>query len=80
MQLSLYQFSTCPYCARVLRELADLDLEVELRDVMADPSHLRDLVEGTGRQTVPCLRIEAEDGAVEWMHESGDIVDYLRGL
>ena len=35
-----------------------------------------ELVEGGGRQTVPCLRIEAEDG-VRWMYESLDIMRYL---
>jgi glutaredoxin 2 len=35
-------------------------------------------VEATGRRTVPVLRIEHDDGRVEWMPESADIVDYLR--
>jgi glutathione S-transferase len=35
-------------------------------------------VKATGRQTVPCLRIERADGSVEWMHESEDINAYLK--
>jgi hypothetical protein len=27
---------------------------------------------------VPCLRIEEPEGEVRWMHESVDIIDYLR--
>jgi glutathione S-transferase len=64
----------------VRRAIDQLDLDVELRDILEEPGRHRELVEATGRQMVPCLRIESEDGAVRWMHESRDIVDYLREL
>jgi len=75
--LSLYQYSSCPYCARVLGALDRLDLDVELRDVLENREHLRELVQATRRTTVPCLRIEHSDGRVEWLHESLDIIRYL---
>jgi glutaredoxin len=80
MKLSLYHFQSCPYCLLVRRAIDELGLEVELRDILEDPARLRELVEATGRRMVPCLRIESEDGTVRWMHESRDIVDYLREL
>jgi glutaredoxin len=80
MKLSLYEYPSCPYCGLVLRSLDALDVEVELCDVEQDRERLRELVEGTGRTQVPCLRIESDDGRVEWMHESRDIVHYLQGL
>jgi glutathione S-transferase len=43
-----------------------------MRDILR-----RELVEGGGRATVPCLRIE-RDGEVHWLYESRDIIDYLR--
>lgn len=79
-KLSLYGYPSCPYCGLVLRAIDELDADVELRNVLADDERLRELLEATGRRTVPCLRIEAEDGSVEWMHESQDIIDYLRAL
>ena len=75
--LSLYQYDSCPFCARVRHALDALDIELEIRDVMLDRSHLQDLVEATGRTTVPCLRIDGEAGDTVWMHESLDIIRYL---
>jgi glutaredoxin len=79
-RLSLYHFATCPYCALVRRAIDELGLEVELRDLHQGSERRRELVEATGRQTVPVLRIESEDGAVRFLPESRDIVAYLRAL
>lgn len=76
--LSIYEFSDCPYCIRVRSFLAGLGETVELRDVSTDRSHLEELVRATGSQMVPCLRIESCDGEAQWVHESGDIIEYLR--
>ena len=73
----LYQYDGCPYCHRVRRFIAEHGIEVELRDTLYDPAARRELIEGGGRSTVPCLRIE-RDGAVTWLYESLDIIDYLR--
>jgi glutathione S-transferase len=35
------------------------------------------LIEGGGRRTVPCLRIDGDDGQRVWMYESADIVAWL---
>lgn len=75
--LSLYHFDGCPYCGRVRSALNRLDLQVELRDIELDPARRQELVQATGRQTVPCLRIELPGGGVRWMHESLDIIRYL---
>jgi glutathione S-transferase len=76
MALSLYHFPSCPFCVRVRVAIERLEVEVELRDVHAEPAHLRELADATGCTTVPCLRIEDARG-VRWMHESADIVRYL---
>jgi glutathione S-transferase len=75
--LALYQTAFCPYCERVRGALRQLDVEIELRDLGAKAAWRRELLEATGRATVPCLRIERDGGEVEWMHESEDIVAYL---
>jgi glutaredoxin len=71
---------TCPYCVKVLNAIAGQGVKgIELRDKIAHPAYAAELQESTGRGTVPCLRID--DGVnVLWMHESDDIVAYLRNL
>ncbi len=65
----LYQFETCPYCARVRKTLAELGLDYRAETLDAAPNvH----IEGIGDTTVPVLK----DGD-RIMNESGDIVDYL---
>ena len=51
---------------------------VEVRDIDSDVVAREQLQAATGRTTVPCLRIESEGSAVTWMHESRDIIGYLR--
>ena len=74
--LALYHYESCMFCARVRKAIATLNLKIELRDVMRDANHRRDLAQGGGSATVPCLRIGlGEDG--KWMYESADIIAYL---
>ena len=80
MSLSLYHFVGCPFCTLVRRDIDALGLDVELRDIHERSARRRELVEATGRSTVPCLRIESAVGEVEWMHESRDISEYLKSL
>jgi glutaredoxin 2 len=76
--LALYGYPACPFCRRVLSAIAELGLDIPLRDTMQDDAHNTALYEATGRETVPVLRIEEADGSVRWMPESLDIVAYLR--
>jgi glutaredoxin len=79
MSLSLYHFVGCSFCTLVRRDIDRLGLDVELRDIHESSARRRELVDATGRSTVPCLRIESAAGEVEWMHESRDISEYLKG-
>ncbi|MDP6979891.1 MAG: glutaredoxin [Myxococcota bacterium] len=76
--LALYESPMCSYCRKVRGFLEQIGEEVEGRDVMGDPENFDELIAATGRTTVPCLRIESTDGEVRWMHESADIIDWLR--
>ncbi len=73
----LYQYQSCGFCRRVRQFLDEAGISIEMRDTMRDPDARRELIEGGGRATVPCLRIE-RDGEVRWLYESRDIIDYLR--
>ena len=76
-QYTLYQYDSCPFCFMVRRFLASKGIEIPMRDTLRDRDAHRELVEGGGRATVPCLKIEDEHGAVRWMYESVDIMGYL---
>lgn len=76
--LALYCFDGCPFCSRVKEAVERLGVGVEYRDIQREPARREELVEATGRKTVPCLRIEEPSGEVRWMHESDDIVQYLQ--
>lgn len=74
--LTLYQFSACPFCVKVRRQMKRLSLDIELIDAKLADNH-QQLVEQGGSQKVPCLRIEHTNGDVQWMYESSDINIYL---
>lgn len=74
--LSLYQFFACPFCIKTRRAMYKLNLPIEKRSASEGSSHRDDLLQGGGKIKVPCLRIE-ENGKVEWIYESSDIIRYL---
>lgn len=78
-QLLLYHFKTCPFCLKVRREMSRLSLNIELRDAQHDIQSREELLLGGGELKVPCLRISKDDGSVQWMYESNDIIEYLHG-
>ncbi|MGU9957870.1 MAG: glutaredoxin family protein [Arenicellales bacterium WSBS_2016_MAG_OTU3] len=73
---SLYHTPLCGYCMLVKRTITKLDIDVEMRNLWDAPEHAQDLREATGRNTVPVLRIDGEEGS-QWMSESADIIRYL---
>tara|TARA_R110001599_G_scaffold58216_4_gene160457 strand:+ start:1651 stop:2022 length:372 start_codon:yes stop_codon:yes gene_type:complete len=75
--LSLYQFAACPFCVKVRWEIRRLGVSIEYKDAKRNAQYAKELVEGGGHLKVPCLRIEKEDGEVEWMYESSDIINFL---
>lgn len=79
-KMTLYHFASCPYCLMVRREVQNLNLEIPLKDIRLDGNAFNELMKGGGDSMVPCLLIERENGEVEWMYESVDIVRFLRSL
>jgi len=77
-KMALYQYAACPFCVKTRRAIRRLGLNIELRDARKDPHYHRELEREGGKQQVPCLRIENDDGSVTWLYESGDIIDYLQ--
>lgn len=76
--MALYYFPECPFCKKVVDAIEKLELhDIEFRNTHENPEFEEELKAATGRATVPCLRIESDDQN-RWMHESDDIVEYLR--
>lgn len=79
-KLALYHFPSCYFCKLVRRTLDRHEIEVELRNIHQDRKWHDELVAARGRRTVPVLRIETDDGQVQWMGESFYISRYLEKL
>lgn len=75
----LYQFKTCPFCIKVRQEIVRLSLKIERFDARQDGVNRDELLRGTGRAKVPCLKITDQAGNSQWMHESSEIIAYLHG-
>ena len=52
-------------------------IDISMRNTVNDISAYKELVAGGGRATVPCLRIERDNGQIEWMYESVDIMRFI---
>ena len=79
-QYQLFKSDTCGFCFRVRGFVEQLGMDLPLRDVHTEPDAFRELLQGGGKSTVPCLRIERESSQgteVQWMYESLDIMQYL---
>ncbi len=75
--MALYQFQQCPFCVKTRRQIHRLALNIENRDARNDPQWNQELINDGGKYQVPCLKITAADGSVQWMYESTEINQYL---
>jgi glutaredoxin len=76
-KLSLYQYKACPFCVKVRRSLKRNSLNVVTKEAKRCETAKDELVNGGGQLKVPCLKIESENGDVNWMYESSEIINYL---
>ena len=72
----LFKTDLCGFCYRVRDFAEKKGISLTLRDTMTDMEAFRELLQGGGRSTVPCLKIQREKEVI-WMYESLDIIDYL---
>ena len=75
--LALYQYATCPFCAKVRQEMHRLSLPIEKRDAQHDLKNREELTRQGGQTKVPCLKITEAQGS-RWLYDSGEIISYLR--
>ena len=77
-RLKLYQYLACPFCVKTRRAIRRLGLNIEARDALHNPGYREELETQGGKQQVPCLQITHDDGSVEWLYESSDVIAYLQ--
>ncbi|MEI7841984.1 MAG: glutathione S-transferase N-terminal domain-containing protein [Gallionellaceae bacterium] len=77
-KLALYHFKTCPFCIKVRHEMARLSLPINLREAQYDETNRAILLQGGGKVQTPCLQITNENGEIQWLYESKDIINYLQ--
>jgi len=80
--LALYQYKTCPFCAKVRHEIARLSLNLPLIDAQPAGHDRQALIEQGGFAKVPCLKVvdgDGKDDSSQWIYESDKIIGYLRG-
>ncbi len=75
--LTLYHYWGCPFCMMVERVVDQLGLELQRRDILRDDDARDELIEATGRKTVPVLKI-GQGPTARWMPESRDIIRWLQ--
>jgi len=78
--LSLYQLPACPFCVKVRRAMKREGLNIELRNINTNAALREELIKEGGKRTVPCLRIEQDNGDVQWLYESSDVVAHLEKI
>ena len=74
VKITLYQFESCPYCAKVRGKLETMGLEYEKIEVSSDRNDIlrQKLLEKSSVGTVPVIEIDGK-----FIGESDDIVKYL---
>jgi len=78
LNLALYHYQSCPYCAVTRQAIKQTGLNIEQRNVSKQPQYRSELIKEGGKSQVPCLRIEKENGDVHWLYESQDIIQFIR--
>ncbi len=76
--LTLYQYTTCPFCIKVRQEMRRLSLPIERRDAQKNATYRNALLQGGGAAKVPCLKIADAAGQSQWLYDSAAIIAYLR--
>lgn len=73
--LELYQFESCPFCAKVRQTLSDLHIDYICRNIPRDAEEKRkQFIKLTGKMQVPCL-VDKDKDLI--MFESDDIIEHL---
>ena len=73
MQLALYHFQGCPYCARVRDFLTKEGITVPMKDTHANAAYREELLKIGGKSQVPCLIVDGKA-----IYESLNIIEWIK--
>jgi len=71
--IKIYVKDGCPFCAAVLAKVADLNIEIEEKNI-SDPTNVEEMIQLGGKRQEPFLYDAEKDIK---MYESSDIIQYL---
>ena len=72
--MTLYTRTGCPFCEKVLEYANENNVQLDVRDLIVNPSFEEELVSLGGKPQTPFLVDEEADVK---MYESDDIISYL---
>jgi glutathione S-transferase len=74
--ITLYDHSTCANSTRVRHHIKELNIPVTVKNLKRCYAYEKELLTGTGKIKVPCLRVESKSGS-HWVQEYDEILRYL---
>ena len=74
----LFYFRSCPFCIKAIVAMKLMGIKIPLRNIKDDANYKSELIAGGGKKQVPCLKIKNEQGEVQWMYESSDIISHFK--
>ena len=72
LELVLYKYDGCWFCRNVMVAIAEMQLNITVRDIHRDQGAMEELMKVGGKSQVPCLFI---NGIA--LYESKDIICFL---
>jgi len=79
LKITLYHMGHCPYCKQVRKVIDQLKITVSYKDLDVLDKLRKELINGGGKQQVPCLLICEKGKSDQWMYESQAIIAFLKG-
>jgi len=85
--MALYHYQSCPFCGITREAIKYMEKEasgksatykIDQRDILKEPEYRKELIKGGGKPQVPCLKIETNNGTIQWLYESRDIIEFLQ--
>ena len=73
MNLTLYHFQGCPYCAKVRDFLHKEGITIPMKDTHQDAGANNELMKIGGKTQVPCLVVDGKA-----LYESMDIIEWFK--
>ena len=80
MKLTLYHMGHCPYCKRAIKVINDCKIAMTYKDLDVHEKLRKELINGGGKQQVPCLLITEKGTSDRWLYESQDIINFIKKI